>query len=90
MSNKYRTTLYIGVTSNLLNRIYEHRNHIFPKSFTAKYKLYDCIYFESYSSIEEAINREKEIKKWRREKKIKLIEKVNPLWIDLSKEFARW
>ncbi len=67
MTNKHRTTLYIGVTSNLRSRIYEHANHIYPKSFTAKYNLETCIYYEIFLSIEEAIAREKELKKWSRE-----------------------
>lgn len=80
--NKYRTTLYIGVTSDLLSRIIEHREKKYPKSFTAKYSLVDCIYHESFTSIEEAINREKELKGWKRERKNKLIKTTNPLLID--------
>ena len=63
MTNKNKTTLYIGVTSDLYNRILQHKEHHFPKSFTAKYNLTDCIYYESFFSIEEAIIREKILKK---------------------------
>ncbi len=81
MTNKNKTTLYIGVTSDLLFRIVKHREHLYPKSFTAKYNLHHCIYYEGFFSIEEAIDREEELKKWRREKKILLINKVNPNWM---------
>ena len=86
MTNKYKTTLYIGVTSDLFNRIYEHKKHKYPVSFTAKYNLEYCVYYEFFSRIEEAIGREKEIKKWRREKKDALINSMNPEWNDLWEE----
>lgn len=60
MTNKHKTTLYIGVSSNLPARIWEHIHQVYPKSFTARYNLIYCVYYESYSSIEEAISREKE------------------------------
>ncbi len=66
MTNKNKTTLYIGVTSDLYSRIIEHKEHKYPNSFTAKYYLEYCIYYEPFYNIEEAIAREKEIKKWRR------------------------
>lgn len=59
MTNKYRTTLYIGVTANLPVRIFKHQNHVNPKSFTARYRLNSCVYYEGFFSIEEAILREK-------------------------------
>ena len=86
MTNKNKTTLYIGVTSNLLGRIWEHKSHFYRKGFTDRYNLEFCVYYECYFSIEEAIVREKEIKKWRREKKEKLIITMNPEWKDLSEE----
>ncbi|MEJ6980418.1 GIY-YIG nuclease family protein [Pedobacter sp. P351] len=88
MTNKHRTTLYIGVTSHLLNRILEHKEHKYPSSFSAKYNLEYCIYYEFFSRIEEAIGREKEIKKWRREKKVALIKTLNPEWVDLWEQLA--
>ncbi len=90
LTNKFKTTLYIGVTSDLRSRIYEHKTHYYPKSFTAKYKLEYCIYYEIFSNIEEAIDREKELKKWRREKKEILINKLNPNWNDLWNEIESW
>ena len=75
-------TLYIDVTSNLVKRIYEHKNK-FVKGFTEKYAVDKLEYFEIYEDIEQAIEREKQIKKWNRNWKIKLIEKENPNWKDL-------
>ena len=83
MTNKLRTVLYTGVTSNLLARVQEHREHFYPKSFTSKYKCELLVYFECLGCIEEAISREKEIKKWRRDKKDELINAINPSWKDL-------
>ena len=90
LTNKHKTTLYIGVTSDLRSRILEHRSHYYAKSFTAKYNLEYCIYYEIFTNIEEAIAREKELKKWRREKKEILISKLNPSWNDLWDEIEKW
>jgi putative endonuclease len=84
MTNKNKTTLYIGVTSDLPNRVYQHKTHAYPTSFSSKYNLEYCVYFEFFSRIEEAIDREKQLKRWRREKKNTLIEGVNPEWKDLK------
>ncbi len=75
-------TLYIGVTSNLMKRIYEHKNNLIP-GFTAKHKVHCLVYYESHSNIEDAIRREKQMKEWKRAWKIQLIEKDNPYWDDL-------
>jgi putative endonuclease len=83
MTNKIKTTLYVGVTADLYSRIMEHKQHIYKKSFTDKYNLEHCVYYESLSTIEEAIAREKQIKKYRREKKELLINSINPEWKDL-------
>lgn len=80
MTNKNRTTLYIGVTNDLCRRIYEHKNHLVKNSFTDKYNLEYCIYYEEFPSFSLAIAREKELKKWNRQKKENLINKVNPEW----------
>jgi putative endonuclease len=90
MTNKNKTTLYIGVTSDLYNRILQHKEHYFPKSFTTKYNLTYCIYYESFFSIEEAIMREKMLKKLRREKKEQLINRLNPAWRDLWEDIKEW
>lgn len=83
MTNKNKTTLYTGVTSNLIQRVQEHRNKFYPKSFTAKYQLTYLVFYESFSSIGEAIAREKQVKKWGRHKKELLIATTNPQWLDL-------
>ena len=85
-TNKHHTVLYTGVTSDLYSRIVEHQNKIDPKSFASRYNANKLIYFEPFHSIEEAIAREKQIKKYRREKKINLIESINPEWQDLFLE----
>lgn len=76
-------TLYIGVTSNIKKRVYEHKNHLIP-GFTDKYSIDRLLYFETIGDASSAIKREKQIKTWRREKKINLIDSLNPQWNDLS------
>ncbi|HNP19104.1 MAG TPA: GIY-YIG nuclease family protein [Fulvivirga sp.] len=86
MTNKHHTVFYTGVTSDLYSRVIEHRTKAYPKSFTARYNIEKLIYFEPFHSIEEAIMREKQIKKYRREKKLLLVEAINPEWKDLFDE----
>ena len=74
--------LYIGVTSNLMKRVYEHKNDL-VKGFTNKYHIHNLVYFEVTKDINVALSREKQLKKWNREWKINLIEKSNPGWRDL-------
>ena len=88
MTNKRHTTLYIGVTSDLLRRTYEHKHHLM-EGFTDKYNLEDLVYFENYDRVEDAIAREKQIKKHRREKKDALVESMNPDWRDLYDGISR-
>jgi len=83
LTNKPYGTLYVGVTSHLLHRLYQHQNEYFD-GFTKRYKLKNLIYFEMYDDMEHAIRREKSLKRWRREWKIQLIEQHNPYWQDLS------
>jgi len=90
MTNYQRTTLYTGVTSDLANRIYKHQCKFYPSSFTAKYDLTIFVYYEIFISIEEAIDREKQLKRWSRAKKEKLINGVNKEWKDLSPEIMKW
>jgi putative endonuclease len=77
-------TLYIGVTNDLVARVRQHQNHAFP-GFTDKYDVTRLLYYEVYGTMAYAIRREKQLKGWRREKKIALIEKKNPQWKDLSR-----
>ena len=83
LASATNVTLYIGVTSNLLRRVYQHRNHLDPDSFTAKYRVHKLVYFEETSDIRAALEREKQLKGWRRSKKNALVETINPAWIDL-------
>jgi len=85
MTNRSKT-VYIGVTNNLVRRVYEHKIGV-GSGFTAKYKLDRLVYFERFENIDNAIGREKRIKGWLRIKKIALIVSVNPSWKDLSEEW---
>ena len=85
MTNRSRT-LYTGVTNDLERRVYEHRQKVGSR-FTSKYNITRLAYYENYSDIRDAIAREKQIKGWRRAKKIALIESVNPQWRDLSADW---
>ncbi len=83
ITNKNNTVLYTGVTSDLVKRMYQHKSKIY-KGFAAKYNCEKLVYFEGFDSIEMAIDREKQIKKYKRIKKINLIEIDNPEWENLS------
>ena len=83
LSNWNNNVLYIGVTSNLERRLYEHRNHL-ADGFTDKYNVTKLVYYEHTSDVRSAISREKQLKGWTRAKKIALISSSNPGWIDLS------
>ncbi len=82
LTNKKHGTLYTGVTNNLKRRIWEHKN-LLLRGFTEKYKLKNLVYFEQTENILGARNRERRLKRWPREWKIKIIEKQNPQWKDL-------
>src|SRR5277367_2215743 len=90
MTNKLKTTLYIGVTSDLHHRILQHKEHFFQNSFSDKYKLEYCVYYENFSRIEEAIAREKQIKKYSYRKKMLLINSMNSKWTDLWENIKEW
>jgi putative endonuclease len=77
-----RSTMYVGITSDLKKRVYEHKQE-FAESFTKKYDIKNLVYFEVHDEVQEAIRREKRLKKWRRGWKYELIEKENPAWEDL-------
>ncbi len=82
LASKKRGTLYIGVTSNLVQRTWQHRNDL-ASGFTNQYQVHCLVYFELAGDMEQAILREKRLKKWRRAWKLKLIEASNPEWRDL-------
>ena len=81
-------TLYVGITSNLIKRIYQHRNDL-VEGFTQRYKVHTLVWYEQHENMESAILREKEVKKWQRHAKIMLIEKGNPEWRDLWEDLVR-
>ena len=85
LASKKNGVLYTGVTNNLVKRIYEHKENLI-KGFTQKYFVHKLVYFEPTYNIESAITREKQIKNWRRQWKIELIEEQNPNWEDLYKK----
>ena len=82
LTNKPQGTLYVGVSSDLIKRIWQHKHHVF-EGFSSKYHLHSLVWFEQHASMEMAILREKQIKGGSRQKKIALIEALNPLWVDL-------
>jgi len=87
LASKKNGTLYIGVTNSIERRIEEHKNKLDPNCFTAKYDVNILVYFESLQYIDDAIRREKQLKKWNRQWKINLIEKENKDWKDLSENW---
>jgi putative endonuclease len=86
LASKRNGTLYIGVTNELFRRGFQHKLKINPNSFTAKYNINKLVYFEIYKYIQDAIKREKQLKKYNREWKINLIEKENLAWRDLFRD----
>ncbi len=87
LTNKVNKVLYIGVTNNLLRRIFEHRNKLIEE-FTKKYNLTKLVYYEVTSNVESAIRREKQLKNWHRDWKISLITQYNPGWEDLNEKIV--
>ena len=82
LASKKNGTLYTGVTSNLVNRIWQHKNHV-VEGFTSKYDVTILVWYEAHETMDSAICREKSIKNWKREWKIKTIENMNPQWKEL-------
>jgi putative endonuclease len=82
LASKRNGTLYIGVTGNLIKRIYEHKNNL-VEGFTKKYKIHLLVYYESTNDVRSALSREKQLKKWNRRWKLRIIEEFNPEWKDL-------
>lgn len=85
LTNDRDKLLYIGVTNNLQRRVYEHKNGLF-EGFTKDYGIHKLVYYEMCHDVKDAIKREKQLKNWRREKKIALIERMNPRWKDFGEE----
>ncbi|MDD5189613.1 MAG: GIY-YIG nuclease family protein [Dehalococcoidales bacterium] len=87
LASKRNGTLYIGVTTDLVKRVYEHKVDLLD-GFTRKYRVHTLVYYESQNNIELAIKREKQMKAWRREWKLELVEKHNPEWRDLYEDIV--
>ncbi len=85
LAGRKNGVLYVGVTSNIIKRIFEHKNNL-VEGFTNKYNVHNLVYFETFDDIKDAITREKTMKKWNRAWKIRLIEKKNKEWKDLYNE----
>ena len=86
LANKSNSTIYTGVTNDLIRRVDEHRRHVIPDSFTARYNVDKLVSFEQTNDVGAAIQREKQIKSWNRARKNQLIESTNPEWRDLWEE----
>jgi putative endonuclease len=90
VTNKYNRVLYTGVTSDLVTRTVRHQEKYYPRAFTAKYNCNKLVHFERFARIEEAIAVEKKIKGGSRQKKINLINGMNPEWKDLWEDISKW
>jgi putative endonuclease len=88
MASKKNGTIYIGMTNDLIKRVYAHKNDL-VEGFTKKYGVHQLVYYEKTEEAKSAIQREKQLKKWNRSWKIELIEKMNPEWKDLYDEWMR-
>lgn len=83
LTNANKNLIYIGVTNNLIRRVYEHKHHLDKGSYTARYNIDQLVYFEETSDVEAAISREKQLKGWNRARKNRLVESKNPEWKDI-------
>lgn len=83
LANATDVAIYVGVTNDLVRRVYEHRHDLSPDSFTAKYAIHKLVYYEQTSDVRAALEREKQLKGWVRKKKNQLISAMNPQWKDL-------
>jgi putative endonuclease len=89
LTNEKGNVIYTGVTNDLIRRVYEHKNHFDKSSFTARYNVDKLVYFEMTNDVESAINREKQIKSWNRDRKTSSIMEMNPRWEDLYEQMTR-
>ena len=87
LANKRNGTLYVGVTSDLVRRIWQHKNDVI-RGFTSRYGVHTLVWYETHESMESAITREKAIKEWKRRWKLELIERNNPTWRDLYNDIV--
>ena len=83
LANVTNVAIYTGITNDLVRRVYEHKTHADPESFTSKYLIHKLVYFEQTGDVRSAIEREKQIKSWKRARKNQLVNSINPQWEDL-------
>ena len=83
LSSASNSTIYTGVTNNLIKRVFEHKHNMDPNSFTARYQIHKLVYYEATTDVRAAIEREKQIKSWNRARKNRLVDGMNPRWEDL-------
>ena len=83
LASNTNVTVYVGVTNDLIRRVYEHKNNLAPESFTSRYGVHKLVYFEQTTDVRAALEREKQLKGWRRSKKNALINAMNPQWRNL-------
>jgi putative endonuclease len=88
ITNSRHSVLYVGATDNLAARVLEHRTKVYRGSFSAKYELGKLVHYEAFEEIQDAFDREQQIKSWSRKKKVNLVDRLNPLWADLYYEIA--
>ena len=86
LANATNVAIYTGVTNNLIRRVWEHKENVDPKSYTAKYHIHKLVYYEETTDVRIALEREKQIKDWNRKRKNQLVESMNPSWRDLYPE----
>ena len=89
LTNKNKNVIYTGVTNDLVRRVYEHKQHFDKGSFTAKYNVDYLVYFEETTDVKAALEREKQIKSWKRDRKLALIVESNPRFLDLYEQILR-
>ncbi|WP_043540103.1 GIY-YIG nuclease family protein [Salinarimonas rosea] len=89
LASRMHGTLYLGVTRDLARRLHEHKLGVY-KGFTERYGVHRLVWYEGHERIDEAISREKRLKRWRRDWKIRLVEDMNPLWSDLTPPLSDW
>jgi len=88
LANATNVAIYVGVTNDLIRRVWEHRNNMGPRSHTAKYRIHKLVYYETTTDVRAAIEREKQLKSWNRRRKNELIGRMNPAWEDLFETLA--
>jgi len=88
LANNTNVAIYIGITNNLVRRVWEHKNNAHPNGFTARYNIHKLVYYEVFDDSYNAITREKQLKSWNRKRKNMLVTEFNPQWRDLYEDIS--